>query len=368
MVLFLTLDFKNTRMDFSSFTFTVTEECNFNCSYCFQNIGKRYLDVSTVEKALDFFFPLLKEECYINFYGGEPLLAYDQIRHAVSAIEKKNRKLKKDVQFSMTTNGSLISDDILRFLDQHKFLLTVSFDGLAQDISKKRDSFEHIVSIIKKILKYTDIDLETNSVFTPTTIGYLSKSIQFISELGVANIDFSLHKVTPWDSSSLSRLKEELTSLRGFLLSFYRREGKIPLVEFREDPKKDIFCCFAGRDRMAITPDGKLWGCCLFPDFLSDEEENEENEKYCFGNLNSFTENFEKVYTEILSNISSLRTDHFSTPDTSCILCEELEECGVCPMDTAFSGSITKRIPPWICEIKKILMKEKRFFRKELRE
>lgn len=354
------------RMEFSSFTFTVTEECNFNCSYCFQNKGKRNINISTVEKAIDFFFPLLTDECYINFYGGEPLLAYDQIRYVVSYIREKNRRLKKHVQFSMTTNGSLIDDQILKFLNQHKFLLTVSFDGLAQDISRKSDSFEHIVSIIKKILKYPDIELETNSVFTPTTVAHLSQSIQFISGLGVPNIDFSLHKVTPWDSPSLSQFQKELTSLRGFLHSFYKRERKIPLIEFREDSKKDIFCCFAGKDRMAITPDGKLWGCCLFPDFLRDEEETEECVKYCFGDLDSFTDNYEEVYPEIISNISSLRTDHFSTPNTSCILCEELEECEVCPMDTAFSGSITKRIPPWICDIKKILREEKKIFRREL--
>ncbi len=352
-------------MEFSSFTLTVTEECNFNCSYCFQNKGKRNISISTFDKALDFFFSFLAEECTINFYGGEPLLAVDQIRHAVSSIVEKNKRLKKHILFSMTTNGSLIDDDILKFLNQHKFLLTVSFDGLAQDISKKRDSFDQTVAKIKELLKYSYIDLETNSVFTPTTVGYLSQSIQFISELGVQNIDFSLHKVTPWDSSALSQLKEELTSLRRFLLSFYRKRGTIPLVEFREDIRKDIFCCFAGRDRMAITPDGKLWGCCLFPDFLK-KGETGEYEKYCFGHLDSFTENYEKVYPEILSNISTLRTDHFSTPHTSCILCDDLEECGVCPMDTAFSGAITKRIPPWICDIKKILRQEKRNFRKEL--
>lgn len=352
-------------MEFSSFTFTVTEECNFNCAYCFQKKGRRNIDISTIEKALNFFFPFLTKECSINFYGGEPLLAYNQIRHAVSAIFEKNKRLKKHIQFSMTTNGSLIDDDILNFLNQHKFLLTVSFDGLAQDISKKKGSFKQIVSVIKELLMYPDIDLETNSVFTPTTVGYLSQSIQFIIELGVQNIDLSLHKMIPWDSSSLSQLKEELISLRGFLLSFYKKEGKIPLVEFREDPKKDIFCCFAGRDRMSIAPDGKLWGCCLFPDFLK-KEKTGEYEKYSFGDLDSFTESYEEVYPEILMNISTLRTDHFSTPHTSCILCDELEECGVCPMDTAFSGAITKRIPPWICDIKKILRKEKKTFREEL--
>jgi sulfatase maturation enzyme AslB (radical SAM superfamily) len=353
-------------MEFSTFTLNVTEECNFSCSYCFQKKGKGNIDVSIVEKALDFFLPLLAEECHINFYGGEPLLAFDQIRHAVSTILEKNKRLKKHVQFSMTTNGSLINDEILEFLNKHKFLLTVSFDGLAQDISKKKGSFEHIVSIIKELLKYPDIDLETNSVFTPETIGYLTKSLQFIGELGVPNVDFSINKMIPWDSSSLLRFKEELTSMREFLLSFYQREGMIPLVEFREDIKKDIFCCFAGRDRMAITPDGKLWGCCLLPDFLMKAEQSEKYARYCFGDLDSFTENYEKMYPEILSNFSNLRTDHFFTPDSSCILCDELEECGVCPLDTVRSGSITKEIPSWVCEIKRILRKEKKLFRKEL--
>ena len=354
------------RMEFSGFTFMVTEDCNFNCSYCYQIKGKKSIDLTTVENAVDFFFSFLTEECYINFYGGEPLLAFDQIKHAVSTIQEKNKRLKKHVQYSMTTNGSLIDQDVLKFLNQHKFLLLLSFDGLAQDVSKKSGSFDHIVSVIKDIQKYPDIDLETNSVFTPATVGYLSRSIQFITELGVPNIDLSLDKINPWDSSSLSQLEKELRVLREFLISSYENTESIPLVDFRQKPKKDIFCCFAGKDRMAITPDGELWGCCLFPDFFKGKDETADHEKYCFGSLDSFIKNYETVYPEILSNFSTLRTDHFFTQETSCILCDELEECGVCPLDTAFSGTITKKIPSWICEIKKIFRKEKSLLWKEL--
>jgi len=353
-------------MEFSGFTFIVTEECNFSCSYCHQIKGKKRISLSTIEKALDFFFPFLSEECYINFYGGEPLLAFDRIKHAVSTIQEKNKRLKKHVQYSMTTNGSLINQDILRFLNEHKFLLLLSFDGLAQDVSKKSGSFERIVSIIRKTLKYPDIDLETNSVFTPATVRYLSRSIQFIGELGVPNIDLSLDKISPWDSSSLRQLEKELRILREFLLSSYEDTESIPLVDFRSRPKKDIFCCFAGKDRMAITPDGELWGCCLFPDFFKGKEQTTDYKKYCFGDLDSFVENHGTAYPEILSNFSTLRTDHFFTPKISCILCDDLEECGVCPLDTVFSGSITKKIPLWICEIKKIFRNEKRLLWKEL--
>ncbi|MDH4257245.1 MAG: 4Fe-4S cluster-binding domain-containing protein [Candidatus Aminicenantes bacterium] len=355
-------------MEFSGFTFIVTEDCNFNCSYCHQIKGKKSIDPSTVEKTLDFFLPFLTEECYINFYGGEPLLAFDRIKHAVSTIQEKNKRLKKHVQYSMTTNGSLINHKILQFLNQNKFLILLSFDGLAQDVSKKSGSFDHIVSIIKEILKYSDIDLETNSVFTPSTVRYLSQSIQFIIELGVPNLDLSLDKFIPWDSSSLSQLENELSVLREFLHSSYENAESIPLVDFRQKPKKDIFCCFAGKDRMAITPDGELWGCCLFPDFFKGKKETADYKKYCFGDLDSFVDNHETVYPEILSNFSTLRTDHFFTPEISCILCNDLEECGVCPLDTVFSGSITKRVPLWMCEIKKIFRKEKRLLWKELEE
>lgn len=355
-------------MEFSGLTFIVTEDCNFNCTYCYQTKGKRSIDPSTIENALDFFLPFLTEECYINFYGGEPLLAFDRIKHAVATVQKTNNRLKKHVRFSVTTNGSLIDHDVLKFLNENKFLLLLSFDGLAQDISKKDGSFDQIVSIIKETLDYSDIDLETNSVFTPATVGYLSRSIQFIIELGVPSIDLSLDKFSPWDSASLFQLEKELRALREFLLTSYDNPENIPLVDFRSKPKKDIFCCFAGKDRMAITPDGELWGCCLFPDFFKGKEKTADYKKYCFGDLESFVENYETVYPEILSNFSTLRTDHFFTQETFCILCDDLEECGVCPLDTASSGSITKRIPTWMCKIKKIFRKEKKLLWKKLEE
>lgn len=353
-------------MEFSGFTLIVTEECNFNCPYCYQKKGKRHLDASIIEKAIDFFFSFLTEESFINFYGGEPLLAFDQIRHAVNYIQYKNKKEKKQIRYSITTNGSLLDDDILQFLDQHKFSVLLSFDGYAQETYRKKGSLDQIVSIIKKIIRKTDIALETNSVFTPKTIKYLSKSIRFIAELGVPEIDFSLCKISQWSTPSLLKFKKELSTLRNFLLSHYKKEGNIPLVDFRPNSRKEVFFCFAGRDRMSLAPDGKLWGCCLFPDFFKGYEEKGEYEKYCFGDLDSFIEDYKRIYPEILSNFSNLRTDHFYTSSHFCILCDELEECGVCPIDTTFSGRITRRIPQWKCEIKKIFRKEKKLFWREL--
>ena len=355
-------------MEFSTFTFAVTEECNFSCSYCFQKKGKGAINVSTIEKALDFFLPLLTEECYINFYGGEPLLSYDKIRHAVTTILEKNKRLKKHVRFSMTTNGSLINDDILEFLNQHKFLLTVSFDGLAQDISKKKGSFEHIVSTIRELLRCPDIDLETNSVFTSDTIQHLSESIKFILKLGVSDINFSVSVIDPWDQSSLQSLEDEITKLRGIILSHYQRNGYIPVVNFREENKKGIFYCAAGQDRLAVTPEGKIWGCYLFPDYFYGREALPEYRKYFFGGLDSFSRNHKKMYPRISKNYARLSMDNFSTPRTKCLFCSDLESCTVCPVNASFSESPLGKIPSHVCEIQKIFIRQTKAFRKDLRK
>lgn len=353
-------------MTFSSFTFILTEECNFNCSYCYQKKGSKYIDVSTVENAIDFFLPYLKEQCYISFTGGEPLLAFNQLIEVVDYIQAKNRTLNKKIHYYITTNGSLINDDILQFLNQHEFSLLLSFDGFAQEISREKGDFKQIVSIIEKILKSPDIHLETNSVFTPATVGYLSKSIQFLMELGVPNINLALSKIPPWNSTSLLRLKKEVTTSKKLTLSFYKKTKYIPLSSFRKNFTKGIFTCVAGKNRMSLAPDERLWGCYLFSDYFKGKEGTQEYQKYCFGELDSFIEDHEKIYPEVLSNYSNLRMDNFYTDDSLCKKCPELEECWACPVDAAFSCSIIGKIPGWTCKIKKIFRKEKELFWKEL--
>lgn len=353
-------------MKLSRLAFILTEKCNFNCSYCFQKKGEQTADVSTVENALDFFLPYLKDQCYISFTGGEPLLAFDQIKKAVDYIQAKNRTLHKKIHYYITTNGSLIKADILEFLKQHEFSLMLSFDGIAQDIFRKKGSFKQIVSIIEKILESPDINLETNSVFTPATVQYLSKSIQFLTEIGIPNIYLALSKISPWDSSSLLQLKKELESLKEFFLSFYKRTETIPLSSFKRNFRKGIFACTAGKNRMALAPDGKLWGCHLFREYFKGKEGTPEYNKYCFGELDSFIEGYERIYPAVLANYSNLRMDNFYTDDSSCLQCPELEECRACPMDAALSSSVIGKIPCWTCEIKKIFRREKKLFWREL--
>ena len=353
-------------MKFSSFTFSMTTDCNYECLYCYQKKAKDYLEVDTAKKAIDFFSPYMLPDCSINFYGGEPLLAFDRMKETVAYLKNKSDETEKQFEYSITTNGSLIDEDVLRFLDENQFTVLLSFDGLAQEMERKKGSFAPLVSVMQKILRCSSAAIETNSVFTKRTVPYLSESIRFIVESGVPSVNLSVSSLSSWDDYSLEKLEEEMSNLRKYCVSFYRKTGNIPVVEFRPSPKPCIFGCLAGKDRMALSPDGKLWGCCLFLDYFNSRKDTRNFMKYCFGSLSSFVKNHERIYPSYLDNYAYLGMDHFSTPEGFCALCDELEDCAVCPVETLFAGSIMRKIPSWICQIRKITRKEKRQFLKEI--
>ena len=353
-------------MELSSFTFIMTESCNFKCIYCYQKKGQKQLGISTIQKALDFFLPFLVDEPHFNFTGGEPLLVFEQVREAVAYIQKKNKNKRRKIEYSLTTNGFLMNDEILEFLARNKFSLMLSYDGLAQDLSREKGSSQKIISLINKINGCEGIDFMTNSVFIPATVNLFSKSIQHIIELGVPEVLFGLSNVPPWDSSSLLRLEKEMSRLREFSLSFFDQTGKIPISNFRRSDSKGMFGCNAGKDRMTIAPDETLWGCYIYADYFNGKKGTSEYEDYCFGTLDSFIDNHECFYPETLTNYSGLLMGCFYTPETCCMICDNLKECVVCPAEAAYSSSKIGKIPTWTCKIRKIIMKERRLFWEEL--
>jgi len=331
-----------------------------------QEKKQKSLEILRNRESFDFFLPYLSEEYHINFYGGEPLLCYSLIEKTVSFLNKKNKEIKKRANYSITTNGSLITREIIHYFNENKFSVELSFDGLAQDVQRKKGSFEKIVSGISEILNYSNIDLEINSVFTPENIEYLSESIRFLVDLGVPNIHFTLSFLYPWDRNSLQKLEKQIIQLRKILLLNYKGSGNIPVINFREDYGKGIFYCAAGKDRLAITPEGEIWGCFLFPDYFKGKENSPEYLKFYFGTLDDFVKNHKDIYPRISTNYAQLSMNNFYTSNMRCFLCSELENCAVCPINASFSGNPLGKIPSYVCEIQKIKIKEKETFMEEL--
>lgn len=115
----------------------VTQMCNLKCRYCPYS-GNGYLDrkhlnksmsIDTAKKSIDFIVDngIFSNEYNIGFYGGEPLIYFELIKETVGYIQSKVQE--KDISFFITTNGTLLSKEVIKFLAENNFSVTISLDG-----------------------------------------------------------------------------------------------------------------------------------------------------------------------------------------------------------------------------------------------
>ncbi len=124
-------------------TMHVAHTCNLACGYCYaeQGLYKGKAELMSAERAreyVDWLFTQADDdagELGISFFGGEPLLNFPVVKdaalYAMSKAEAEGRKIR----FGITTNGTLVSDEVADFLASIGAVVTVSLDA----IKKKND-------------------------------------------------------------------------------------------------------------------------------------------------------------------------------------------------------------------------------------
>lgn len=177
-------------------TLQVTQQCNLRCEYCvYSGIYNRNrthsnqrMCLETAKKAIDFFLEQNGElsDVIIGFYGGEPLLEFELIKQCVQYAKSKIEG--KRIRFNMTTNGTLLSDNVVDYLVENNFMLSISLDGSKEehDVSRKfangEGSFDTIIDNIKRIQKrYPEFDKKISIMTTVNPHVDLSCVLEFFS-------------------------------------------------------------------------------------------------------------------------------------------------------------------------------------------
>lgn len=113
----------------------VTQDCNLQCRYCLTrskgNIKKHTMSETVARAAVDLLFEESKDttDLTIGFYGGEPLLNFELIQAVTRYADDKAAARGKNVRYNLTTNGTLLSDEVIDFLARHKTAVLMSIDG-----------------------------------------------------------------------------------------------------------------------------------------------------------------------------------------------------------------------------------------------
>jgi len=332
-------------------TLSLSDKCNFSCSYCPQRKGKNSLRFEDIRGFLDFLRPRLAEEVWLGFYGGEPLLEWPLIEETVAHLQKRSRT---GIHFTLTTNGSLLKGEHIQFFKENRFELVFSYDGLAQE-SRDPLSVPAVEAALKNLRKLYPEGYVVNSVFTPETVPLLAASLEELLHQGHPRLQYALDMSVPWEKPDRIVLERQLRRLAATCAHHRRKTGEMPLENFREIGKKGIFACFAGRDRLALLPDRTVWGCEMFHTLLGHDPQRPDYAKYCFGRLSDFTSMPAKESAAIAASYGELRQDYFFSADkVLCGLCPDLERCAVCPAAAALATGTLALIPSWTCRVKKI--------------
>lgn len=118
----------------TSISLNVAQECNLACRYCYGSGGtygsRGFMTPRVGEASIDFLFEQLRtKECSVGFFGGEPLLNMKLLKHLIPYALKKGEDEGKTVHFTITTNGTLLSDELIRFLNENNIHIVLSIDG-----------------------------------------------------------------------------------------------------------------------------------------------------------------------------------------------------------------------------------------------
>ncbi len=289
----------------------VTEQCNMRCKYCVysgtyyyeRTHSERNMSFNIARKALDFFFAHNKDskEPVVTFYGGEPFLNFKLIKDCVNYVKKIAGH--RNVTFTITTNGTLLTNQIIDFLSENKIELAVSLDG-SRDIHNRyrvfpdnKGTYDIIISNLRK-LKERAPDYYNSSVFFSVTVAppynllaidkYFNSDelvkghtqiINFVDEQYTSFFDhFDKKEIESLKKENIRKFREIFKQRiienvpDEFMKTFFQRDMLLVHKRFKGKLGDKIplnGCCLPGKRRLFVSLDGKFYMCEKMDEHIS---------------------------------------------------------------------------------------------------
>ncbi len=149
--------------------FVISLRCDHSCPYCQvsrqnRSANKMFdMTESTADKALDVVFESPSKNIKIEFQGGEPLLNFDLVKHIVIRANQLNESNRRNLDFIIATNLSLLDEDKLEFCSKYSVGISTSLDGPCDLHNSNRprpdkDSYQRTVEGIRQCREYLGRD------------------------------------------------------------------------------------------------------------------------------------------------------------------------------------------------------------------
>ncbi|MBR6013521.1 MAG: thioether cross-link-forming SCIFF peptide maturase [Selenomonadaceae bacterium] len=294
-----------------SLCFMVAQDCNLRCKYCFGDGGsfggeRAVMSEEVGRAAVDFIIKNsgIRKHCEIDFFGGEPLLNFKTVKAVTEYVREREKETGKIFKLTLTTNGILLDEKKISWLNENNISLVLSLDGrkkihdeMRPDISGK-GSYDRVIKNFKNLVESRNGE---NYYLRGT---YTNKNLDFSADvLSMADEGFDILSVEPvvLKNSSLALTEKDLPKIFSEydkLTEIYlqrRKEGKGFFffhfnVDLNNGPcvAKRLAGCGAGHEYFAVAENGDLYPCHQFVG----------REKYKLGNIFSGVDENSKHWTK----------------------------------------------------------------------
>lgn len=335
-------------------TFQITEDCNLNCSYCYQhNKTKKKMDFETAKNFIDLLLEKpeklnnylnleKKRGVILDFIGGEPLLEIDLIEqitnYFILRLIELNHRWLTTYRVSITSNGMLyFSDKVQKFLKQHQnhTSMHITLDGNEQlhDMCRRDHNNNPTYKIIEKAVlhyknNYND-KLSTKLTISPENISFLFDGVKNFIDLGFTIIHFNPVYEDVWEEKHSTEYYYQLKKIINYLIDndlydkiFISTIDNTIYGQPIPDEDNMNYCGGTGH-MLATNSSGKIYPCLRY----MESSIGNDREPYIIGNVKEgtgITDN-EKTKIEILKKVTRK-----SQSTEKCLNCKIATGCGWC--------------------------------------
>ncbi len=282
------IDFKKRETVVKALCLHIAHDCNLACKYCFAEEGEYHgrralMSFEVGKKALDF---LVKHSgnrinLEVDFFGGEPLMNWQVVKDLVAYGRSLEEPYHKKFRFTLTTNGILLNDEVLEFVNREMANVVLSIDGrkeihdLMRPFRGGQGSYDSIVPKFQKAAESRgQMNYYVRGTFTRNNLDF-SKDVLHLADLGFKQISVEPVVAAPEDDyalrqEDLAELCEEYDKLAAELLNRKKQGKGVNFFHFMIDLEggpcvaKRLSGCGSGTEYLAVTPWGDLYPCHQF--------------------------------------------------------------------------------------------------------
>jgi len=326
--------------------FYLTNKCNMQCKYCYQGAEKKTTDLSfdIAKNVLDN-VSQKEKNISMGFFGGEPLLRKDLFYEINNYCKEISKKSKTKFGITITTNGTLIDEEFVKFCKKNDIKVGISIDGEKEshDINRLmangKSTYDSTLRGLDLCVK-EKLSVMALPVVCLNNVDKMASNLEFFINHGVKEVTFNFNYFDNWDDDSLLKLKKQYEKISDIYIRELKKGNRIAVYPI---DTKMTFLLVKNRqcvdrcnlNRTCVDSDGSFYPCIQFVG----------KEKYKIGDYKTGVNN-------------NKRYELIKTRNTSKVVCDNCalkrycaSGCGCIRFST--TNDIVE-VTPLVCETEKI--------------